>query len=110
MVVPFFTGNNQNMEIKRINTVSLTPEMIAQCDDFVSFIDPHRLSRGIRHLLMFYLIHEQERPPGQEAFMEDLKYMFEFLDQLASSPSSASGLEERKADTLSEPNPEVLEG
>ncbi len=99
--------NDRNMEIKQINTVSLTPEMIAQCDDFISFIDPQRLSRGIRHLFMFYLIHEQDRPPGQEALMEDLKYMFEFLDRM-SSPLENLGA--RKTDTQPEPNPEALEG
>ncbi|MEM9339605.1 MAG: hypothetical protein AAGA66_12800 [Bacteroidota bacterium] len=70
------------MEIAHLHTECLSREMIEDCDRFLCYVNVKALHRGLRHMLMAHLIREKEPPSGEEGWIEDLNYLFDFLDQM----------------------------
>ena len=68
------------MLIEKIETSLLTEEMIRECDDFFQYIVIKRLNRGLRNQMMFYLTNQEVPFPDYKEFLEDLRYLFDFLD------------------------------
>ena len=70
------------MQIEKIETSNVTQQMIKDFDDFVSFIVIKRLNRGLRNQMMFYLTNQEVPFPDHKEFLEDLRYLFDFLDRV----------------------------
>ena len=71
------------MDLRDIYDHQLTPKSIHALEDFMSLIDVSRFSKNLRNLLLQYLINESdELLPDFEHFIEDMKFLFDFLDQL----------------------------
>lgn len=54
-------------------------------EDFLMTVDPERLGRGLRMVLLEYLYHQYDQLP--HSFKEltvDLQFLFQFLDKLES--------------------------
>lgn len=61
----------------------LTPESIQAFDNLLSLINIPRFRKNLRTVLFQYLMHEHESLiPDFEHFIEDMQFVFEFLDQL----------------------------
>jgi len=69
------------MLIEKVETSLLTEKMIRECDDFFNFIVIKRLNRGLRNQMMFYLTNQEVPFPDHKDFLEDLRYLFDFLDR-----------------------------
>ena len=73
------------MLIEKVETSFLTEKMIHECDDFFNFIVIKRLNRGLRNYMMFYLTNQEVPFPDHKEFLEDLRYLFDFLDRVDGS-------------------------
>jgi len=61
----------------------VTPGAISALEDFLSLVDVPEFSKGLRDLLLHFLIHEHEELPSDFGhFIEDIQFLFAFLDRL----------------------------
>lgn len=69
------------MDLNTLLTVNLTPKSISALDDFVGLVKIPKFKRQLRSLLLYYLSEESEElAPDYGHFIEDMKFMFDFLD------------------------------
>ncbi len=62
-------------------SIKLTEKSISAFGDFVGLVTIHKFKRQIRSLLLYYLSEEfEELPPDYGRFIEDMKFLFDFLD------------------------------
>lgn len=70
-----------NMDQIGTKTVNATPKSISAFDDFLGLVEIPKFKRQLRSLLLYYLKEEHEElPPDYGHFIEDMKFMFDFLD------------------------------
>ena len=63
------------------NSIQLSEKSISALDDFVGLVTIPKFKRQLRSLLLYYLSEEHEElPPNYGHFIEDMKFMFDFLD------------------------------
>lgn len=79
------------MDLSEAQPVNLTPKSISALDDFVGLVTIPKFKRQLRSLLLYYLSEESEElAPDYDHFIEDMKFMFEFLDVVEDESSSAN--------------------
>ena len=77
------------MELNGIRTINITPKSISALDDFVGLVTIPKFKRQLRSLLLYYLTEEcEELSPDYGHFIEDMKFMFDFLDVIADEQSA----------------------
>ncbi|MEP1096064.1 MAG: hypothetical protein ABJG78_13200 [Cyclobacteriaceae bacterium] len=58
-----------------------TSKMVKAFDDFLSQVEIPRARKQLRSLLLYYLSEEcEELAPDYGHFIEDMKFLFDFLD------------------------------
>jgi len=69
------------MPIFESHTVTATSTAVTALDDFLGLVEIPSFKRKLRNLLLYYLIHESEELPSDAgSFIEDMKFLFDFLD------------------------------
>jgi len=63
------------------NSNQLSEKSISAFDDFLGLVEIPKFKRQLRSLLLYYLSNESEElAPDFGHFVEDMKFMFDFLD------------------------------
>ncbi|MEM7296914.1 MAG: hypothetical protein AAF391_01460, partial [Bacteroidota bacterium] len=76
-------GRNMHVSLalSEADIVNLTPKSISAFNDFVGLIKIPTFKRQLRSLLLYYLSEEHEELPSNYGyFIEDMKFLFDFLD------------------------------
>ncbi len=69
----------------------LSDKTISSLNRFVELIEVPRFRRNIRHILFSYLMTQYEEPmPDFQWFIEDMRFFFEFLDDLEPFPTETT--------------------
>ena len=62
-------------------TFTATPASVSAFDDFLELVEIPSFKRKLRSLLLYYLANEcEELPPHSDRFIEDMEFLFHFLD------------------------------
>ena len=72
-----------------LKSIQLSEKSISALHDFVGLVTIPKFKRQLRNLLLYYLSEESEElAPDYGHFIEDMKFMFDFLDVVEDELSS----------------------
>lgn len=75
-----FVIANINMKPK-LDSTQLSQKSISALENFLGLVEIPKFKRQLRSLLLYYLTEEcEELAPDYGHFIEDMKFLFDFLD------------------------------